>query len=197
MEHHLRTLGRAAALAAAKAARPARVRGRGARARGRRGRARGERGELLIETLITISLVAFGVVAIVGALGTVIGWSNDDRSATRSEALLWSYAEAFARVPYEACTVGGNPPYGDAAESALPAPLPDGTRPVPAGAGDGTTATMEMTVASVAYWNGSTAPAEFVDTCAGGDTGVQALTLSARSGDDSAVREVVVYKRAA
>ncbi len=190
MEPQLRTLGWTAAIADAND-------GASARVQGERGRRRGERGELLIETLITISLVAFGVVAIVGALGTVIGWGNDDRTATRSEALLWSYAEAFARVPYDACTAGGPTPYGDAAESALPVALPDGTQPVPAGDGDGTTATVELTVASVAYWNGSTALAEFVGTCTGGDTGVQAVTLSARSGDGAALREVVVYKRAA
>jgi type II secretory pathway pseudopilin PulG len=158
-------------------------------------RARSERGELLIETLITISLVGLGVVAIVSALGTVIDWGNQDRATTRTEALLWSYAEALHQVPYEACKAGAAAPYGDAAKSALPAPLPDGTTGVVAGAGDGTDATVELTVAAVAYWDSATAPAAYGSKCPASDPGAQALTLTARSGDGRVERTLTIYKR--
>lgn len=159
----------------------------------RRRRAQG--GELLIETLITISLVGLGVVAIVAALGTVIDWGNQDRTTTKTEALLWSYAEAMSQVPYEACTVAGIAPYAAAAVSALPAALPDGTAAVPLGAGDGTANTVVLTLSSVKYWNSSTAPAAYVSTCPATDAGAQSLTLTANSGDGKASRTLTIYKR--
>jgi type II secretory pathway pseudopilin PulG len=161
-----------------------------------RARARHQRGELLIETLITISLVGLGVVAIVSALGTVINWGNQDRTATRTEALLWSYSEAMSQVPYEPCVAGGPAPYAAAAQSALPAPLPDGTRPVPPGGGDGTDKTVVLTVSGVAYWDFLTNPAGYRAQCPDFDPGAQALTLTATSGDGNAIRSVVIYKRA-
>jgi type II secretory pathway pseudopilin PulG len=167
------------------------------RARRERRRLLGEAGELLIETLITISLVGLGVVAIVAALGTVIDWGNQDRTTTRTEALLWSYAEALSQVPYEGCTAAGPAPYAAAALSALPAALPDGTLAVPPGAGDGTAGTVILTVSAVKYWNSATAPATFVATCPASDAGSQSLTLTASSGDGKASRTLTIYKRRA
>ncbi len=177
--------------------------GFGGRARPRSGRFRAQstrrtqRGELLIETLITISLVGLGVVSIVAALGTTIEWGNDDRSTTKTEALLWSYAEALGQVPYEGCTAGGATPYAGVAVSALPAALPDGTAAVRPGTSDGTGQTVELTISSVSYWDRGTSPATYVGTCPTNDPGAQALTLTARSGDGAASRTLTIYKRAA
>jgi type II secretory pathway pseudopilin PulG len=158
---------------------------------------RSQRGELLIETLITISLVGLGVVAIVAALGTVIGWANQDRSTTKTEALLWSYSEALSQVPYEKCAAGGATPYAAVAVSALPAALPDGTAAVKPGAGDGTDKTVVLTISAVAYWDTKTVPASFVPTCPVSDPGAQALTLTATSGDGTVTRTLAIYKRTA
>lgn len=158
---------------------------------------RGQRGELLIETLITISLVGLGVVAIVAALGTVIGWANQDRATTKTEALLWSYSEALSQVPYEKCIAGGATPYAAVAVSALPAALPDGTTAVKPGASDGTDKTVVLTISDVAYWDTNTVPASYLTTCAVSDPGAQALTLTATSGDGTVTRTLAIYKRTA
>lgn len=166
-----------------------------AASRSDRSRRRGQGGELLIETLITISLVGLGVVAIVAALGTVIDWGNQDRTTTKTEALLWTYAEALSQVPYEPCVVGLPAPYAAAAVSALPAALPDGTLAVAPGAGDGTAGTVVLGVSAVAYWNSSTTPAVYVASCPASDGGAQSLTLTANSGDGKASRTLTIYKR--
>lgn len=160
-----------------------------------RARLRSQRGELLIETLVTISLVALGVVAIVAALGTVTNWSTSDRTTAKTEALLWSYGEALSTVPYETCAVGGSQPYLEVAKSALPAPLPDGTKPVAPGNAGGTAATVVLEISDVQYWDSKSSPATFGATCPGTDPGVQALTLTATSGDSTITRTLTIYKR--
>ncbi len=160
-----------------------------------RARPRSQRGELLIETLVTISLVGLGVVAIVAALGTVTNWSTSDRTTAKTEALLWSYGEALSVVPYEACTVGGDSPYLDVGAAALPAPLPDGTKPVTPGNADGTARTVVLTLSGVQYWNSQSSPAAFEATCPKTDPGAQALTLTATSGDSTITRTLTIYKR--
>ncbi len=129
---------------------------------------RNESGELLVETLFTIVLVGTGVVAIVAALGIVIGWSTSDRSATKVEVALQSYAEEIAAASYQ-----------DSCGSEYSEIFPPGY--------DDTLIT--LAVSDTDYWNGTA----FVAECS--NDGFQKLTLSGTATDGSATRTLTIYKR--
>src|SRR4051812_34958621 len=131
-----------------------------------RARARDHRGETLIETLMTVALLALLATGIVAAFATNIRVSDVDAHLSGSEAVLRSYAEAWDRSDYLACTAGlPTNPYGS-------------TQPPDYTATSGYTAS----VTAVTFWDGndpSGAPAVFQPTCPlAGDKGLQSLTLN-------------------
>ena len=144
---------------------------------------------------MTVSIVGLGVVAIVTAVGSTMRLSGISRVGTHADQLLVRYAENLTAMPYEPCTAGATP-YAAAATSAIPsANLPDG---ITAGS-PGTAATrpdaFELSISSIAYWNGDLAPATFSTTCPSNDSGSQELTLLVHAGDGSFDRTLMIVKR--
>jgi type II secretory pathway pseudopilin PulG len=142
-------------------------------------RGRGERGETLIETMITVVLLAMLAVGVIASLGTNILVSDNDARLAGSEAVLRSYAQAWQRAPYLPCTSSANP-YGTAAPDGFTAP----TR---------YTATL---VSPVKVWNsgsGASSPATFT-ACPATDTGLQTLDLKVSS-DRGTEQTLTIQKR--
>jgi len=128
--------------------------------------ARNEQGETLIETLISVVLLALLATGIVAGLGTTLRSASFDAQVAGSEAVLRNYAQAWDAQPYASCASSANP---------YPS-QPSGFTP-PSGYTTSLTSPVEV-------WNGtsgSTSSAVFVN-CPASDTGLQALTLAVRSG---------------
>lgn len=159
-------------------------------------RAVSERGETLIEVLMTVSIVAVGVVALITSIGSTFRLSGTSRVAEHGDQLLVRYAENLTAVPYEACTPGVTP-YQAAATSAVPpANLPDGVTAGAPGTAAGQPTAFELSISSIGYWNGDVSPATFSTTCPGSDRGSQQLTLFVHAGDGSFDRRLMIVKRA-
>ena len=159
-------------------------------------RAAGEGGETLIEVLITVSIVAVGVVALIASIGSTFRLSGTSRVAEHGDQLLVRYAENLTAVPYEACAAGVTP-YQAAATSAVPSTnLPDGITAGAAGTAAGQPTAFEVSISSISYWNGDVSPATFSTTCPGSDRGSQQLTLFVHAGDGSFDRHLMIVKRA-
>jgi type II secretory pathway pseudopilin PulG len=133
-----------------------------------------DRGETLVELLVALLIMGTAVVAVAGGLGTAILMSDIHRKQSVIEAKLSEYAAAVsngvATTPgYVACPASPSfPSYG-------------------AGAG------YTVDPIQVSYWDGSSA---FVGTCpAGGDTGVQQVTLRIHSNDGRVTRSMNVIIR--
>ena len=155
----------------------------------------GERGELLIELLVTVSIVGLGVVAIITGVGSTARLSGVSRVGTRGDQILVRYAENLIAVPYQACTSG--PPYVAAATSAIPSTnLPDGITTGAPGTAAARSDAYELSIASIGYWNGDLTPATFTTTCPPTDRGSQQLTLLVHAGDGSFDRRMTIVKRA-
>ncbi|MGH9277249.1 MAG: type IV pilus modification PilV family protein [Acidimicrobiales bacterium] len=130
-----------------------------------------ESGATLIEVLVTVVILGFAVVAVVGALFTTIIGADLNRKQATARTVLVSAAETV-----KSQTVN---PYQDCATSYDLAPV---TFPAGWAAGD-----VSMTVS---YWNGS----GFSSSCAG-DQKLQLVTLTATAPDAKAVESVEVVKR--
>ncbi len=158
-------------------------------------RPRAENGEMLLELLITVSIVTICVIGLVGALGSNFKFSAVSRQITNADQVLARYGEAIAAAPYEAC--GGPAPYAQLGNDAIPsADLPNNvTVGAPGGITDGPLA-FALSVESVQYWNQDTAPATFATACPSSDRGVQMVMLRAVSGDGSLTRRTFIVKRA-
>lgn len=158
-------------------------------------RPRTERGELLLELLITVSIVTICVIGLVGALGSNFKFSAVSRQITNADQVLVRYGEAIAAAPYEACS--GTQPYAQLANDAIPsADLPNNvTVGAPGAISDGPLA-FALSVESVQYWNQDTSPATFATACPPTDRGVQIVTLRAVSGEGSLTRRTFIVKRA-
>jgi type II secretory pathway pseudopilin PulG len=147
----------------------------------RASQARDAHGETLIETLISVILLGLLASGIVAALATTINASDLDARQSAAEPALRSYAAAWSRVAYQACTASSTAnPYGATDPSGYTAP-------------SGFTAS----VASVKFWDGtSTSPAVFAATCpSGGDQGLQEVTLQVRP-PRGATQTIAIDKRA-
>lgn len=122
-----------------------------------------EGGETLVETLITVVLLGILATGIVGAFASVITVSDFDAKTAGAETVVRSYAEAWERRTYAACTAGSpvNPYSGQPS-------------------GWSTPGSYSASADIVRFWDGtSTNPAVFVTTCpAGGDQGLQEVVLS-------------------
>ena len=159
-------------------------------------RAGGERGESLIEVLMTVTIVGLGVVAIVTAVGATVRLSGSSRVGTHADQLLVRYAENLTAVTYQPCT-SGTTPYTAAATSAIPSTnLPDGVTTGAPGTASARADAFELSITSIAYWNGDLAPATFTTTCPSVDPGSQELSLKVHAGDGSFDHTLMIVKRA-
>ena len=143
----------------------------------------GDRGETLVELLVATVILGIAVVAVVGGLASSILISDVHRKQAQAGVTVRDYAEAVqaavatAQGNYVACPSA--PGYGPASAAVAATVFT-----VPAGY----TAT-----ASVRYWDeaGST----FGSCPAGGDTGVQQVTLTVASNDGRARQSLVMVLR--
>ena len=144
---------------------------------------------------MTVSIVGLGVVAIMTSVGSTMRLSGVSREESHADQLLVRYAENLLAVPYEACS-SGSTPYTAAAyrrsrrpicptasRSARPAPRPPAAK------------AFELSVQSIAYWNGDLSPATFSPTCPSSDAGSQELVLDVHAGDGSFDRTTMIVKR--
>ena len=155
----------------------------------------GERGESLIEVLITVSIVGLGVVAIITATGLDSRLSGVSRVGSHADQFLVRYAgEPDRRAVPAVCRAARRTRRRRA--SAIPSTnLPDGiTVGAPGTAGVESNA-FELSIESVAYWNGDLSPATFSTTCPPSDLGSQELTLRVHAGDGSFDRTMMIVKR--
>ncbi len=155
---------------------------------------RDQRGESLVELLATISIVSICVVGLVAALGINYVFSSSNAVVDHAHEILSRYAEALVAEPYEACTAGA--PYTSAAINDIPdSALPDGTTAGAPGSVDTTSSAYALSLQSVQYWNGDSAPATFSASCPATDSGYQQVVLLAQAGDGSYSETMTIYKR--
>ncbi len=157
---------------------------------------RHDRGELLLELLMTTSIVTVCVIGLVGALGSNFRFSAVSREINNADQLLGRYAEALSAAPYETCSVS-SVPYQKVGVSAIPnSSLPKDVATGVPGAVVANSFSFAFAVDGVQYWNNDVAPATFRSQCTGPDTGIQQLVLSVSAGDGSLVRRTTIVKRA-
>ncbi|MBI4729748.1 MAG: type II secretion system protein [Acidobacteria bacterium] len=132
----------------------------------RRRAGRDERGTTLVEVLVAVAIMGVAFTSILGGIATSIMASDMQRKEATAETVLRSYSEAVRLTAYSSCA---------AAYSAVYSP--------PSG--------FETRVLSIEYWESGTT---FQPTCAA-DTGLQRLTLEARSTDGKASETVQILKR--
>ena len=159
-------------------------------------RCRPETGELLIEVLVTVSIISIGVVGVMSSLGSSIRLSSVSRAASQADQILVRFSENLAVQPYEPCTAGSS--YAKAAAISIPATdLPKGVTVGAYGTGSDSDFSFEATIESVTYWKGDTSPATFTTSCPKQDAGAQELTLAVRTGDRTVLRRLTIVKRLA
>jgi prepilin-type N-terminal cleavage/methylation domain-containing protein len=130
----------------------------------------GDRGESLIELLVAVVILGTAVVAVVGGLGTGLMMSTLQRKQAEAAEHLSIYAALIETAPYDECPGVSYPTYNP-------------------GPGSGYTADPP----AVLFRSGSS----FVSSCpAGGDTGIQQVTLSVRSTDGrvNETRKIIIRK---
>ncbi len=165
----------------------------GSRRAGARARV-SEAGEMLLELLMTTSIVTICVIGLVGALGSNFHFSAVSRQINNADQLLSRYAEALAAQTYEPC--GSTTPYAQSAATSIPnSNLPSSVTVGIPGAVSNSPNAFALSVESVQYWNGDTQPATFTSTCPTPDRGVQRLVVLVAAGDASLDRRVTIVKR--
>jgi len=144
-------------------------------------RSSGDRGETLLELVIALVILGIAVVAIVGGLASSVLISDVHRRQAQTGVIARDYAEALQaaitadQANYVACAGPASYAPSAAAVAATGFTVPSGY-----------TAT-----ASVRYWDGST----FGSCPAGGDSGLQRVTLTVSSDDGRARQSLVVLVR--
>lgn len=134
-------------------------------------RLRADRGDTLIEILVTVSILAIAVVAIVGGFGTSIFMSDTQRKEATEQTILRNYVEA----------VQGMTTWVGCATPAAYTPSQVGLT--------GYSTPYVPTATAVQYWNGSA----FTSTCSS-DTGLQKITLQVQA-PPRATESIDVVKR--
>ncbi len=129
-----------------------------------------ERGESLVELLVAISVIAIGIIALVGGLTVAIMSSGAHRQQADAGAVARNVAEGIKDVTAPYVSSGGN--YSSAWSDVAAA---------------GTSINV-----STQCWNGDT-PATFSDTCPTPDLGLQKITVTASSGKSN--EKVTILKR--
>ncbi|MCU1426091.1 MAG: hypothetical protein JWL83_91 [Actinomycetia bacterium] len=136
--------------------------------------AQGERqaGFTLSEVMVAVVILAVGVTAIVGAIGSSVFSSRVHRDMVTVDAVGRGYSEQLINASYQTC----------ATTSTYPAMIA-----APAG--------FKAAVTGVKYWNGtSTNPAVFGATCPP-DNGLQQITIVASRTNGSGAQTFVIVKR--
>ncbi len=140
-----------------------------------------DRGETLLELVIAVVILGIAVVAIVGGLASSVLISDVHRRQAQTGVIVRDYAEALQaaitadQANYVACAGPANYVPSAAAIAATGFTVPSGY-----------TAT-----ASVQYWDGSA----FGACPAGGDTGLQRVSLTVTSDNGRARQSLVVLVR--
>jgi Tfp pilus assembly protein PilV len=141
-----------------------------------------DRGETLLELLVALVIMGIAVVAIVGGLASSILISDVHRRQAQTGVVVRDYAEAL-----QAAITADQANYIACAGPASYAPS------AAAVAGTGFTVPSGYTgSASVQYWDGSST---FASCPAGGDTGLQRVTLTVSSDDGRARQSLIVILR--
>jgi prepilin-type N-terminal cleavage/methylation domain-containing protein len=137
----------------------------------------------LAEVLVTVVIVGITFTAILGGLMTAIRVSDFQRTEATADAVARSTAEWVkdsVKNPYRNCAV--------AADYSVPP----------------TSSGYTATITSVAYWDGAAPPStgtydlasHIQSSCpAGGDKGLQRITIVATSSDGQATESVQILKR--
>jgi len=142
--------------------------------------ARDQRGETLAEMIVTIAILGIAIVAIVGAMGTMVIATDVRSKQARAEATLRSWSDAMNSnsVAYVNCATTSTSGYSATGAGVT---LPSG---------------MSASITAVTYWNGtSTNPATFTSTCPSTDAGLQQLTLQVASTDGRVAKTATIVKR--
>lgn len=129
-------------------------------------RACNQAGFTLVETLIGVSILGIGVVAVVGGMATSIKTTDSGKSSAEANLAVRAFAEKLATTTYADCA----PSYA----TGYAAPT-------------GYTAS-----SSVAYWDIATS--KFTTPC-GTDSGLQRVTLTVTATDGRASESLTVGKR--
>jgi prepilin-type N-terminal cleavage/methylation domain-containing protein len=136
----------------------------------------GERGVTLVELLVTMTIVGIAFTALLGSLSAMFMNNDSHRKVSYAQTLLRRYAEQLQAASYVDCATTSTSAY-----TAALAPVP---------------ASYAASLQSVTYWNGDSA-ATFNSNCAGGDKGVQRITLRVQQTDSvrPVTKDLVVVKR--
>jgi type II secretory pathway pseudopilin PulG len=141
-----------------------------------------DRGETLVELLVALVILGIAVVAIVGGLASSVLISDVHRKQAQAGVIVRDYAEALqaavtaSQLNYAACPAAPGYAPSAAALSATGFTVPSGY----------------TAAASVQYWDGSST---FGSCPAGGDTGLQRVTLTVSSDDGRARQALEVVLR--
>jgi prepilin-type N-terminal cleavage/methylation domain-containing protein len=155
-----------------------------------------EDGFSLPELLVTIVLVGVTFVAILTGLVTSIKVSATHRAEATTDAVTRSAAEWVKDISHN--------PYGTTCSGTAMYSLSGLTMPADNPTASTTLTTYSARVTRVEYWDGAAPSAtgtydlssHFSDTCpAGGDTGLQRITIVTTSSDGQATETVQVLKR--
>jgi type II secretory pathway pseudopilin PulG len=135
-----------------------------------------ERGETLIELLVSVTIMGFAVVVLLGGLGTGIRMSDLHRKQVTASAQVRAFAEAIENA------VAGSPTaYAECATPATYAPLYSTGDPK-----------YTAQLVAVRYWTG----ASFDTTCTlATDSGVQRVSLRVQSFDNAVAETLDVIIR--
>jgi Tfp pilus assembly protein PilV len=140
--------------------------------------ARTERGETLVELMVTMVIMATAVVALVGGIAASIRFSDFHRKQATAGVYVRAFAESLASsvsaspTGYTACATPST------YQSVYTVPNPAG---------------YQATITAVTYWDGTSS---FVATCpAGGDVGVQRVSLQVASIDGRATETLSIVIR--
>jgi type II secretory pathway pseudopilin PulG len=136
------------------------------------GRLRDDRGESLIELLVTVVIMGFTMVAVVGGLLTAVQMSDVHRKQTNAGVVAQRLAEGVAQAAYVNCAAG----------------YPT------AGVPSGYTATVGVRYWDAA-WNAGSTASPWKTACPSPDQGVQQVTVRVASGDGRATEQAVVVVR--
>jgi prepilin-type N-terminal cleavage/methylation domain-containing protein len=142
-------------------------------------RRRSDAGFTLIELVVTVSILAIGVVGVMSALGSGITASRTDHQVTDRDRVLLAYSAEVAALEYESCADAALP-YESLGPKSVADALPVG---------------WSAKVATVETWTGVAGAAEFGDACADPDPGLQRITLVVTSDTGDTATTTILKRR--
>ncbi|MCA1710636.1 MAG: type II secretion system GspH family protein [Actinobacteria bacterium] len=144
--------------------------------------AKNETGETLVEVLLAVAILGIAVVVLLSGLGTAIASSSLHRDFSNSQLEVRSFAEAVKKAAYVPCTAGVAFVPGTTVPPAAYSSPPGYTA----------SSSYPASVDKVQYWTGSA----FAGTCpAGGDLGVQLVTVTTQGSNGRGSQTLAVAKR--